>query len=320
MKKVVLSMIVALVTTVSIHAQQIAVVSGSSTTTYKTLAAAIEAAPDGSVIYLPGGGFPISDEVKITKKLTFIGIGYNSESDNADGRTQLSGNLWFNAGSDGSAVMGCYINGNVYVGEGDALVNDIYIKYCNLNSVQVLNSSCLGTEVNQNLIRDTSIFNFAPAIITNNVLHSLWKINDGIISNNIFTSYHYGGSCSWTFRDCNDCVINYNVLLNPSCIHVGSNCQATGNMLRRNTWGDSSINVEVDDWAEVFVNNAGVNPISSYHFKDAYQEYETLCGLYGGTGFSDGQLPPVPYISNKTVPTETDSSGNLHINITVNAK
>ena len=68
MKKIIFSLCVALLMTIAGKAQQISVVSsGGSTTLYNTLQEAIEGASDGSVIYLPGGGFPISDEVKITK-------------------------------------------------------------------------------------------------------------------------------------------------------------------------------------------------------------------------------------------------------------
>lgn len=320
MKKVFLSLFVALMATVAVQAQQIAVVSGSNTETYKTLADAISKASGGSVIYLPGGGFPISDDVKITKKLTIIGIGYNSEADNADGRTQISGNLWFNAGSDGSAVMGCYINGDVNIGEAETSVNDILIKYCNLNSVQVKNSACLGTVVNQNLIRKGSYFSKAPAVITNNIMHSIARLTGGVVSYNVTTSYYTTDGYTVTFNDCNDCVFDYNVILEHNYIHRGNNCQATGNMRRNGTWGDDSINMGTKDWGDIFEKNAGVNPISRYHFMDAYQQYEGIYGIYGGTGFSDGQLPPVPYISSKSVPTETDASGNLHIKITVNAK
>lgn len=309
-------MFVAMMATVAIQAQQIAVVSGSTTSTYKTLAEAITKAPEGSVIYLPGGGFPLSDDVKITKKLTIIGIGYNAKSDNADGRTLIEGNLFFNAGSDDSAVMGCYINGNVYIGDGEDKpeVDNILIKFCNLNSVQVQNSSCLGTVVNQNLIRDTSNFNYAGGKVTNNILHSLYKLKNVDILYNIVTYYYWYG---YNFRDCDDCTILNNVILAWSG-HNGSNCQISGNLLNGN-WGEYNTNIGVD-WNDVFENNAGVNPVSNYHFKEAYQQYEGKCGIYGGTGFSDGQLPPVPYISYKSVPTETDASGNLHVNITVNAK
>lgn len=311
MKKVFLSVFVALVATVAAQAQPIAVVSGNSTNTYKTLAAAIEAAPAESVIYLPGGGFPISDEVKITKKITIIGIGYNAESDNADGRTQISGNLFFNAGSSGSAVMGCYINGNVNIGEGDAQVDDVLIKYCNLNSVQVRNSSCRGTVVNQNLIRSASGFSNAPVTMINNIMSGVYGTRGATISYNVI--------CGSTFSDCHNSVdISYNIIL--SGYYNGSNNQITGNMLYNSNFGDACINLGLSNWDGVFVNNAGVNPVSNYHFTEAYQQYEGLCGIYGGTGFNDFQLPPVPYISSKTMPAETDASGNLHVNITVKVK
>lgn len=316
MKKVFLSMFVAMMATVAIQAQQIAVVSGSTTSTYKTLAAAIEAAPEGSVIYLPGGGFPLSDEVKITKKLTIIGIGYNAQADNADGRTLVEGNLFFNAGSSGCAVMGCYINGNVYIGDGDDKpeVDDVLIKYCNLNSVQVKNSSCRGTVVNQNLIRSQSHFSNAPVTLTNNIMKDVYYTRGAIIDNNVIC-----GDNSWTFYDCQNSVsISYNVILNWDGAYNDYNNQKTGNLIYSGNWGDDC--VKLNDLKGVFENNSGVNPVSNYHFKDAYQEYEGIYGIYGGEGFSDGQLPPVPYISSKSVPKETDASGNLHINITVNAK
>jgi hypothetical protein len=107
MKKVFLSLIVAMVATISMSAQQIAVVKGDVTKVYTTLKDAIEGAEDGSVVYLPGGGFPIADDIKITKKLTIIGISHTASSDNVDGRTAISGNLFFDEGSSGSALMGC---------------------------------------------------------------------------------------------------------------------------------------------------------------------------------------------------------------------
>ena len=95
-------------------AQQIAVVSKTGTTTVcQTLKEAIEGATPGSVIYLPGGGFQIGDTVKIETKLSIVGIGYKGNSENVDGNTVISGNLFFDGGSSGSSVMGCFISGNV---------------------------------------------------------------------------------------------------------------------------------------------------------------------------------------------------------------
>ena len=156
MKKIfILTAIAVLLGVASAAAQQIAVVSETGeTSVFTTLQAAIEGARDGSVIYLPGGSFVIADSVKITKRLTIIGIGHRSDNDNVDAKTWVAGNLWFSEGSSGSAVMACYITGNVNIGEGDASVNNVLVKFCNLNGVQVLNNTCSNTYINQNYVRN----------------------------------------------------------------------------------------------------------------------------------------------------------------------
>ena len=327
MKKLFLSMFVAFMATVVAQAQLIAVVSGSSTTTYKTLAAAIEAAPGGSVIYLPGGSFPISDDVKITKKLTIVGVGHNAESDNADGRTLIAGNLNFNEGSSGCAVMGCYITGDVIIGEGEVQVDDVLLKYCNLNGLQVKCSTCLGTTLDQNYVRNTATFNGAQGIITNNIIYRILSLNGGYVSCNIITrnDSNTSGNLPSEALGASNATIDKNVIfMEPGggygwskSIHAGSNCQITNNMVRSN-FGNNCVVIKVS-WSEVFENNAGVSTASNYHFKEAYKEYEGKIGIYAGKGFCDSALPPVPYITEKEIPEQTDASGKLNIKIRVKA-
>lgn len=335
MKKIIFSLCVALLMTISSSAQQISVVSPNGTTTlYRTLQESIENASDGSVIYLPGGGFQISDEVKITnKKLTIIGIGHYVDSGNADGITTISGNLFFNEGSSGSAVIGCYITGNVYIGEGGASVNDVLIRQCNLNSVQVTNNSCVDTEINQNYLRNTSSFNGANGKITNNIFHSINNINGGQITNNIILGYYQSGSRSvgpWYATHviseycsifANSTTISNNVITisGPSeyLIFRGSNIVTSSNL----NFGDDPINMgEVDDWNKVFKNYNGgaISPVSDFHFTKEYQQYENQVGIYAGTGFNK-QVTSVPYIIYKDVPTETDAQGMLKVKIRVKA-
>ena len=89
MKKIIFTLFLAIMATTGLYAQQISVVSsGGTTSLYRTLQEAIEGAEPGSVIYLPGGGFPISDDVKITKKLTIIGIGHYIKSGNIDNNVE----------------------------------------------------------------------------------------------------------------------------------------------------------------------------------------------------------------------------------------
>ena len=93
--------------------------------------------------------------------------------------------------------------------------------------------------------------------------------------------------------------------------------QLSGNMCNRE-YGDDCI-VVTNGWDDVFVKNSGVNITSDYHFKDAYKEYENKVGIYAGTGFSDGALPPIPYISEKKIAEQTDAAGKLSIQIKVKA-
>lgn len=317
MKKKLFLVCMSLVWTVALMAQQIAVVSASGTThVYKTFQAAIEGASAGSVIYLPGGGFPIADDVKITKKLTIIGIGHKIKTENPDGYTTVSGNLFFDQGSDGSALMGCYVTGNVNIASG---VDDVLIRCNNINQVNV-GGSCSGTNINQNYIRNVTSCNGASVRFTNNVAHSIYQLNDGFISNNIITN-----ACGWgsnsvyhAIRYCDRTSITNNIILyhNP---HLGSDCFASGNMCVSN-WGDDCINVNAEgfDWKNVFKDYQGISATSNFHFTDNYKQYEGQVGIYHGT-FNDAQLAPVPYIVAKSIPEQTDASGKLNIKIRVKA-
>ena len=46
----------------------------------------------------------------------------------------------------------------------------------------------------------------------------------------------------------------------------------------------------------------------------------TDIGIYGGSGFSDEALAPIPRIVSKKVAEQTDGSGKLQIEVTVKAQ
>ena len=324
MKRTVLILMFAMMAMVYSQAQQIAVVTkGGATSVHQTLQDAIEEADPGSTIYLPGGGFQISDDVKIMKRLSIIGIGHKANSENVDGNTVISGNLFFNEGSSNSAIMGCYISGNVNIGNDEKSVNNILIQYCNLNAVEVFNSSCSGTIVNQNYVRNASHFSGADGDFTNNVANSVDNLDGGIIKNNIITSaisyWDYPSTRYSTFHECDNCTISYNILFSTST-GCGANCLVYRNMRQSGNWGDDPINLTGVQWTDLFAdyNNVAITPASDFHFKDDYQQYSDV-GIYGGTGFSDGALPPVPYIVSKVIPEQTDAQGKLNIKIRVKA-
>lgn len=330
MKKIILTMLVAFAATLSVQAQQIAVVStDGSTAFYRTLKTAIEDAGPGSVIYLPGGGFPIDDDVIITKKLNIFGIGHKAKGVNADGYTTISGNLHFGQGSDGSAIEGCYISGTVNIAETskDYPVTDITIRKCNLDKVAVHDKDCQDITVNQNYIRSTSTFAYSRATITNNVLRAVQYLNGATICNNIFiggvyTSRSGYANGNYAFLDVKSSSINDNVSFVPMRFEsttTNDNCQADGNMVHDDSFGDNCIWVGYAEWSSIFKNPAGITPNSNFHYQEEYLQHETKCGLYGGTDFDDDALPPTPYVIQKKIDTKTDAAGMLNIHIRVKA-
>ncbi len=324
-KTFVLTAIAVLLAVASATAQQIAVVSeGGETTVYQTFKAAIEGASPGSVIYLPGGGFSLPDSTKIIKRLTIIGIGHKATSGNVDGGTSISGDLWFNQGSSGSAVIGCYLSGSVNIGE-NGTVNNIAIKYCNVYSIVVKNANCNGTIINQNYVRDYCRMNDSNASISNCVLAFVLNLNGGYIRNCFVTgSLQSGGSASTPVVARNS-IINNNIITSP--YGEGFNCSDCQIYNNYGPWGLSGVNVDPiiieGDPDEILYGSTvfhGVpSPYNNYHFRDEYKQYDSIVGIYAGTGFSDDALPPVPYIVTKRIAEETDAAGQLKIQVRVKA-
>lgn len=318
----------AFVWTIALVAQNISVVSsGGSTKLYRTLEAAIKGADPNSVIYLPGGGFPIADSVKITKKLTIIGIGHKSKNDNVDGNTTISGNLYFYHGSDGSALMGCYVTGNINIGSNissdQQIVNDIMVKTCNVYNIYVNHPECQGTFISQNYIRHVVSLMNSEATIKNNIIKGdsngcIKNMGAGVISNNLLlmeqsTSYGY-------LYNVSTAIVTGNIITNTKHKDCGT-ISTSGNACLNQEYGDDPINLQANSWDDVFVkyNNGKVNPASNFHFKDEYKQYENQVGVYADGVDFDKQLASVPYIVAKKIDPQTDTAGKLNIKIRVKA-
>jgi hypothetical protein len=327
MRKTFLTLGVAILVTVALNAQQISVVNlQGATVLYTDLNLAIQGAAAGSTIYLSGGGFQINDSSKITKKLTIIGIGHRPDNDNAngnaDGNTVVSGNFFFNGGSDNSALMGLHLSGNVNIGTSDNAVNTILVRYCNINSIQVQNSNCQGIVINQNYIRNSSSGSNSAITFTNNIMHSMAYITGGVVNHNVITSYN---SSYYALYVVSNSQISNNILINPAGIINGSENIIRNNMLV-GTWGDTSYRtITVTSMDDVFVGPiTSISSSCNYHLKGALGKNAasdgTDVGIYGGSGFSDAALPPVPRIVSKTVSEQVDENGNLQINVRVKSQ
>lgn len=285
--------------TVSLAQQIVGVSAEGKTSIYNSLQDAIDKATDGSVIYLPEGSFKITDDDVINHKLCIVGIGHKAISKNADGNTIIAGNLFFKENSSGSSVMGCYISGNVNIG-----VNDVVVKYSNVNSIQRNNETCSGAIVCENYIRNES---YLPkgSLFSNNVAARVYCECGRIVNNLIL-----GGSFNASY-------VAKNIFLSNTSVDANS---SFANMAKGNV-GSSPINIGDKEWTDLFVkyNNGAVTPASDFHFVDDYKTLYKDYGIYGGSGFNPSGQPPLPFFAAKRIPEQTDATGNLTIQIRVNS-
>ncbi len=297
---------IALISSLSVSAQQIAVVDGAgSTSVFKTLDEALSGAADGSTIYLPGGGFKIKDGTNITKRVTIIGIGHKVVTDNADGNTTISGNINFAKGSDGSAIMGVYMSNDIIIGV-DGNVDNVLVRYCNANAVQVKCDSCTGVFVNQNYLRSACSFGNCNATVSNNVVDFVRNITGGIVCNNIITGCNHG---YYSYERGSITSVTNSTAKNNIC-RDGTNWNCSGTFFENNPSGDMNT---------FFIKPNAISPDADFHFNDTYDGNRD-CGIYSGTGFSDDCLPPMPRIVSKSVAEQTDAQGKLKVQITVKSK
>ena len=326
MRKSIFTLLLAAMTVADVCAEQIAVVTESGTTSiYQTLDQAIANATDGSVIYLPGGGLDISSNTKVTKRVTIIGVSHKYNADNADGSTVIGGDVNFAAGSDGSALMGVYATGDVIIGSSNDSVQNIVVRYCNVNSIQIKHSGCRGIVVNQNYLRDYSDFGDNNVSLTNCVLHSIKNVYNGIINHNVIQSY-VPVSYYPLYIVKNSLITNNVFCYNTDICSVNS---SRDNQIHNNISGylygqsldDNTVSQLLQKKPEdLFVNpGPGVSVESDFHLKDSIGigagTDGTDIGIYGGTGFKDDCIAPIPRIVSKNIPEQTDAEGKLNIRI-----
>ena len=119
-------------------------------------------------------------------------------------------------------------------------------------------------------------------------------------------------------------ITNNFILSGGSSFHSGDNCFASNNCRGTASWGENPIVLaEGAKWEDIFVSNKGVNIYSDYHLKTGVKLDKGLdgtdIGIYGGSGFSDQALAPIPRIVSKKVDEMTDGTGRLRIEVTVKA-
>ncbi len=324
----------------------IAVLSGTTWTFYDDFSPALRVAPAGSIIYLPGGTFAISDNADtINKPLTIIGAGFSLDSAGATGITRLLGTLLLDNGSDYTTLEGIRVD---YVSSlsNNSIYSNILIKRCDIGYLSFLAST---TTYGENYYVTESVicqFN-GGSDPWNGIMHyNNLKVEKSVIL------YSFSGCYGTTFNNNvilsnnatiynNACEFNNNIFVDSVYTYeVASNSIFNNNIFRtgNSTWGGTG-NVYIGCvWnkppSSIFINpplfGSGCDPIYNpsynFHLKTTspaknFGTDGTDAGIYGTSSpCKDGWIPSNPHVSFKTIAPSSLSNGTLPVNIKVAAQ
>jgi hypothetical protein len=315
------------------HAQQapIAIVSSSGTTRLtSTLDSAALLADNNDIIYLPGGSFAgMSDWFK--KKVTVIGVGHNPDSTAATGRTEINGNIGFQAGmAEGSVLDGVYVFGAVLIS------NDVKIFRTNCNQIYPAWSNAENVIVEKSVVRvgitgSLGVGSLINSAIKNTIISGDFTSYQSGVSfeNCIFLttgSYSMTGAQLNTFKNCtftgiSDWVSGHNHFFR-NCVFATSSLppltdpsNASGNFLNQSA--DSTFVIPPTN-AYDYTNDYKIN-LSSPALNGGVGG--TQIGIYGGASpWLKGNIPPNPHIRTKNVDAATGAGGTLRVRFNVSVQ
>lgn len=328
--------------TFSINAQSVYTVQGEAgTSSYSTLTAAVAGASAGDYIYLPGGTVSVTDLI-INKQLHLIGAGHYPEASSATGATILTGNVYFNTGSDFSTIQGLFLNNEIRFGmNGDNDdVSNILISRCNVSYIHLgvtheTYSGVSNIHIKDCIIRAGISFKFTQ----NNVVDNC--IIEGVFDNVL------GG------LEVNNCIFfnpgqflrNINAAMFKNCIFTISSSNFTyashsqpavfQNCLFGHEPVSDNINTQYYNCAQftgsanLLFENMPENKFDysyDYHLASGSEAAgfgleDTDAGIYGGMEpYKEDALPINPHIVMKNIPGKTDGQGKLNITVQVQAQ
>lgn len=278
MKKFTLTLLV-LGTVLALQAQVrlIAVKGKTTNTVVKTINEAIKTAKTGDVIYLPGGGFNLTDT--INKKVHIIGTGYNSEIPRATLTSTILGNIIITKEAKGTIIEGVMINSK---GSFKISASETTLRRCKIHrridfeetqNCQIIN--CITTHIAGNYLH-----------IYNSLLHGYFYADNSEIHNCI-VKYFYGAmNCiaENTIYGYFSSSYYYSTIDFTHCLHNES-------AIYRNNSG------ELKKIFKNTVSNDFFYVKNDYHLLDSLATVHPQLGIYKGQyPWKDGGQPITPHI------------------------
>lgn len=293
-------------------------------------------ATDGDTLYLSGGSF--TPPSLVDKGVLIFGAGYHPEYTTATLPTQISANFNIGVNADNLYLEGLLISASVQSINTGGL-SGVSIRRCRIEG----GLNVIGTGTNSNFgvtecvidgLVDLSALNnssFTNSFFGNRVISG----SGNLLSNNLFFRTSTSSSSDKVlFNIQNTTVVNCIFVANSS-YHVTTS-GSVGNIFENNVFTTSNVgfgtapilNNNYFNYAmdEVFVDFSA----ATFSFDDDYHLQQpdvlpgndgTQVGVYGGLfPLKEGGIPMNPHISNKTISGTTNASGQLEVEVTVEAQ
>ena len=328
------------------HAQNVIVVqSGTNTSVFSTLDSAMAAASPGDYLYLSAGNFTAVGNGTgngFYKPLHFIGAGISPDSTNTTGLTTISAGsgIYVAQTAAGSTFDGIdFSNALLYFSTltpasggipdtlGSFSFNRCIISYVNGGFSNVYPNATTSWAFHECIFTGPAYIGLgsaqnASAIFDRCFLHSIYAAQRCVFNNCIIGD-------PGNVNTMNNCIV-YGAAAGASAQGAGhyNNCIFSG---ANNSVNASNCQFNVS-LSSVFVNAPSVasNPYwdfnSNYHMAASSPGINAGndghdCGIFGtSTPTKAGWVPYNPHFSKITIPTSTDASGILNVNINVAAQ
>ncbi|MDX8337672.1 hypothetical protein SLH46_00665 [Draconibacterium sp. IB214405] len=212
MKKIIILPLLFL-TFISWGQAQFIVQNGTKTEVYNNINTAIENAVAGDTLYLPGGGFSITDAT-IEKTLHWVGHGHYPTETEATMQTRITTGLVFTGDCDNSSFEGILFTSSLNFGSSDDEAINIKLKRCRVINTLTLRSATTGNPdlnfqisecvlqgVNGNYgsnctIEKSLIFSYIDKFYQSNFDHNSINVNGS--SSYGYSAVRYSDYCTFT--------------------------------------------------------------------------------------------------------------------------
>ncbi|MFO7524845.1 MAG: hypothetical protein R6W68_05290 [Ignavibacteriaceae bacterium] len=297
---------------------------------------AYNAAADGDTIYLPGLEYAAPNP--FNKRLVVYGTGHDPVVTSATGRTIIttgSSSIVFDPGASGSHLEGMYIAKPVAFRTSNK-VDNVTFKRVHINGSISISGTNVDNRCNNILVTE-SIFQGlnaqnAPGIKVFNSFSTvgLQNLNENsCIANNIIVDYFYPVSYALQSHFENNIFV-----VNVSTTSFTGVYSSNGNTFNNNIFNRNPTSQENNTWSGNYtdVDLSGLfvdylfpfSYVADYHLQNPGAYTGTTgneSGLFGGLNpYKENALPVTPHILEHTIATSADESGNLQINVSVQAQ